>query len=81
MRSTLSCPRSKASMAASWPMIGAQRMEYWWIFIMASMRADGAQANPIRQPVMANAFDNPCKKTVRSFMPGNVAMLVWVAPS
>ena len=31
-------------MAASWAVVLAQRMPYWWIFIIASVRIAGAQA-------------------------------------
>jgi hypothetical protein len=30
----------------------------------------------MRQPVIENALENPCRKIVRSFMPGKLAMLV-----
>ncbi len=61
-------------MAASCAVLLAQRMPYWWIFIIASVSTAGAQAYPIRNPVIANAFENPCRKIVRSRMPGSEAM-------
>jgi len=48
-----------ASRAAFWLSIGAQSIVYWWIFIMASMSAGGAQAYPSRKPVIAHALENP----------------------
>ena len=41
---------------------------------MATMSSSGAQANPIRQPVMAYALDTPSRSTERSFIPGCAAM-------
>jgi hypothetical protein len=32
----------------------------------------------MRQPVIANAFEKPCRKIVRPAIPGMVAMLVCV---
>ena len=37
-------PNMSASMAASWLMMLAQSIEYWWIFIIASISGAGPQA-------------------------------------
>ncbi len=37
---------------------------------MFSDTSAGAQAYPMRNPVIAHAFDIPCRKIVRSFIPG-----------
>ena len=51
---------------------------YWCTFIIASMISWGPQASPTRQPVMANALENPWRKMVRSRMPGSEAIETWV---
>ena len=41
---------------------------------IAFAKAKGAAEKPMRQPVMAYAFDTPLITTVRSFMSGKDAM-------
>ena len=59
-----------SSSVPDWLTVGALIMQYWWIFIMASISSAGAQAKPRRNPVMAQALEKPCRKTVRACMPG-----------
>jgi len=51
-------------MAASCERIGAQSIEYWWTFIIASISSEGPHAYPILNPVIAKAFEKPCRKIV-----------------
>jgi len=65
-----SAPWRKASTPAFWLIDEAHIMQYWWIFIMASISALGAQANPSRKPVMDQALEKPLRNIVRARIPG-----------
>ena len=42
-----------AASAASWVIVAADMMAYWWTFTIPARRCAGAASQPIRQPVMA----------------------------
>ena len=44
---------------------------------MGSSNSAGAAIYPTRHPVMAMLFERPLRSRVRSFIPGNEAMLIW----
>ena len=56
---------------------GAPTVRKSCTFRIAPDTAAGAMAQPIRQPVTANVFDAPLMVTVRSAIPGSVAMGTW----
>ncbi len=57
-------------MAACWAAVGAHMIPYWWTLAIPTMSSAGAATYPIRQPVMAYAFEKPPIRTDRSRMPG-----------
>ena len=60
---------------------GAPTVRKSWTLRMAAVRGAGATMVPMRQPVTAKVLDAPEMVTVRSRMPGRVAMGTWTAPS
>ena len=48
--------------------------------VNGSTRCAGTAAMPRRHPVMANVFDHPSSRIVRSAMPSSAAMLTCSAP-
>ena len=67
-------------MAAYCAAAGAHSRVYWWILSMAASSSGGAHTKPMRQPVMANAFEKPLMTTVRSNMPGSDATETCLPP-
>jgi len=64
-------------MAAACAVVGADNIVYWWMRFIARVASGGASAYPSRIPVIAYAFENPSKTTVRSRIPGSEAIEVW----
>ena len=72
--STHSCGPLKAATAAIWLTEQGPLVYCPCSLFIAFAKAKGAAEKPMRQPVMAYAFDTPLITTVRSFMSGKDAM-------
>ncbi len=59
-------PSSIAAIAARWMNAGTPEVVYWMTFSMIGPSAGGASSQPMRQPVIAQFFDNVCRKSTRS---------------
>src|SRR5439155_1198074 len=77
IRATSGSPSTSATSAASWATVGAVMIVYWWILRMPSTISAGAASQPIRQPVIAYAFEKPPIRIVRSRMPGSDENARW----
>ena len=66
-----------ATSAASWATVGADMIVYWWIFRIPSRIPAGAHIQPMRQPVIAYAFEKPPMRIVRSRIPGSAENARW----
>ena len=72
--STASCGPSRAATPASWTNGGTHEVELTISRVRGSTSSEGTAAYPRRHPVMANVFEKPSRRIVRSSMPGSDAI-------
>ena len=71
---------SSAATAASWLNAEVQETELMINRVTGSTSPGGNTPKPSRQPVMANGFDQPSSRTVRSAIPSKSRTLKCLVP-
>ena len=61
-------PSSSAAMAARWVKTGTPEVVNCTRFSIVAPSAGGASSQPMRQPVIAQFFDNVCTKRILSLV-------------